>query len=83
MTREEFDSWLENPATQWVLKAAECGAALQESAWASLLAGDLPPGTDLGLLRNELQTRADAYRALAQTSYEDWCNVIGEEPKES
>ena len=82
MTHDEFQAWTENPVTQWVMRAMECGAAAQEAAWASCL-GEVNPDTDLGMLRNELRTRADAYRALSQTSYEDWCNILGEQPKES
>ena len=83
MTRDDFEAWRAHPVTQWVFRAVESGAAAQEAAWASCLSGALRPGTDLGMLRNELATRADAYRALAQTSYEDWCNILSEEPKES
>lgn len=83
MTHEDFEAWHESPVTQWVLKALEGGAAAQEAAWASCLTGDVKPGADLGMLRIELRTRADAYRALAQASYEDFCSLNGEEPKES
>jgi hypothetical protein len=80
MTLEEFQAWREHPATQWVLRAAEKAADLQQIAWndASWGRGEADP-----LMLTELRTRADAYRALGETSYEDWCSVLGEEPKES
>jgi hypothetical protein len=30
----------------------------------------------------ELRTRADAYRALDETTYEQWCEALGEEPED-
>jgi len=81
MDREEFQAWVESPVTQWVLRATERAAQLQEAAWAQCL-WEVKPDTDLVALRNEFRTRADAYRALGQASYEDWCSLLGEEPEE-
>jgi hypothetical protein len=33
------------------------------------------------VLLSELRTRADAYRAIPDTSYEDWMSVHGNDPQ--
>ena len=66
---EEFAAWRENPITQWVLRGCELAAEenrrdWQDKTWASGIADPLH------LL--ETRTRADAYRALHDTTYEGW-----------
>ena len=52
-------------------------AAEQQAEWArrSWDGGECDP-----LLLCELRTRADAYRAIAETSYEGFCEQLGLEP---
>lgn len=78
MSEEDFLAWREHPVTQWVFAAARKAAELQEIAWNEASWGD---GKCDPMMLNELRTRADAYRALEETSFEDWCNVLGN-PKE-
>lgn len=77
VTREEFLSWQEHPATRWVLKALEAQAQRQMQAWVqeSWEQG----ATDANLLL-ELRTRADSYRAIGETSYEGFCQAQDQMP---
>jgi hypothetical protein len=72
ISAEEFAAWRDDPVTQIVLKAHLEMAEKQREGWAkaSWDAGTVDP-----LLLTELKTRADAYRAIAECSYED---VVGE-----
>ncbi len=74
---EEFIAWRDHPVTQFVLAACakaadEAKAEWVETSWASRKADPQ------ALI--ELITLADAYRALADTSYEGWCETMGVEP---
>lgn len=74
-SEEEFIAWKEQPITRWVLGQCAKAAAENRQSWidASWGAGNAEP-----LLLTELKTRADAYLALEQTTYEGWLDTAGE-----
>lgn len=65
--------------TQWMIKALEVQACEQRAAWmeASWEAGVAEPA-----MLHELRTRADAYRAIAETDYHGVCAVLEQQPIE-
>jgi hypothetical protein len=73
ITAEEFAAWRADRVTEIVLKAHLDMAEKQKQAWveASWNAQNANP-----LLLAELKTRADAYQAIAECSFED---VVGEQ----
>ncbi len=78
-SREEFDAWFDDPATQFVLAAfagiaAECKAEWERKSWEG---GAADP-----VLLTELRARADAYRAIAETDYTGFCEQLGLEPRQ-
>lgn len=77
--REDFARWLDDPVTRWVLRALEAGAEKQRAAWsqASWDNGHANPA-----LLQELRVRADAYRAVAESNYEGFCDMLGDEPRD-
>lgn len=79
-TREEFQAWAQNPVSQWVFRGARAASEAQKAHWNELSweSGKADP-----LELCELRTRSDAYLALVETGYEDWCSIQGDEPKES
>ena len=80
MTREEFEAWVESPATQWVFRAVTAGAEAQKGHW---LSTSWEGGVADQSALIELRSRADAYMALVETPYERFCELLGVEPKES
>lgn len=77
VTLEEHQAWLAHPVTQWVLEALEVRATEQQQAW---VLASWDQGVSDGALLTELRTRADAYRAVAETEYPALCEVLGQEP---
>lgn len=77
MTNEDFERWRDDAVTRWVFAAIEKAAEENKQTWleASWNNGNANPAA-----LNELRTRADAYRALIDTSFEGWCETLGEEP---
>lgn len=78
MTREQWESWQAHPTTQVVFQASLSMAEALKAEWmsASWEAGKSDP-----ILLAELRTRSDAYRAISETTYEDWCAAAGVEPE--
>jgi hypothetical protein len=77
VSEEEFLLWKEHPITRWVLTAANRAAALQREAW---IAKSWEQGEASPLALSELRTRADAYSALDETTYEGWRAMHDEHP---
>ncbi len=77
ITAEDFARWRDDRVTQWIFKAIEAGEAEQKSAWLESSWQYSNPRPELLL---ELRTRADAYRALIDTSYESWAEINQDEP---
>jgi hypothetical protein len=73
---EDFARWRDDRVTRWVFAALENVAAENKANWdrASWEMGQCNP-----LLLAELRTRADAYRAIAEASYEGLCETNGDE----
>jgi uncharacterized phage-associated protein len=73
ITAEEFAAWREDPVTQVVLKAHADMAEIQKAAWlaASWEGGDVNP-----VLLATLKTRAEAYSAIGECTFED---IVGGE----
>lgn len=67
MEAEEWDQWRNNPVTTWVMAALKKSSEAQRRAWvdASWEGGIADP-----LLLNELRTRADAYAAMSEVTFE-------------
>jgi hypothetical protein len=72
ITAEEFAAWLADPVTVVVLKAHADVAEQQKQGWLDASWDGQNPDP---LLLTELKTRADAYRAIAECSYED---IVGD-----
>lgn len=69
---DEFIQWRDHPVTQWVFGLVEKYADKQKAAWVEQSwEGNSPDPLALA----ELRTRADAYRALTETSFEAWQEV--------
>jgi hypothetical protein len=79
VTREEFNSWAESPATRWVFRAIVRASELQKEEWDRVSWQD---GSADPLVLHTLRTRADAYLGLIETPYERLCELNGEEPEE-
>lgn len=65
---QQFRDWLGHPVTEWVFACMRKQADAQKSKWSELAwDGNLEP-----LLLNEAKVRADCYRALPDSAFEDW-----------
>jgi hypothetical protein len=71
-TQEEFAAWRADPVTEWVVGELSKAAEAQKAGWVehSWAGGVCDP-----VLLTELKTRADAYRSLAELSYEDLTEI--------
>jgi hypothetical protein len=72
-TEEEYIAWRDHPVTQWILTACEAAAEENKASWVAL-SWEGNSADPAALL--EMKTRADAYRALAQTSYDGWLETM-------
>lgn len=66
---EQFKEWLQQPVTEWVMRLCLKHADALKGVWASQVweSGESNP---MALL--EARVRADCYRALPESSFEDW-----------
>lgn len=76
-SKEEFQSWQAHPLSQWVFQAIQLSAEAQKAHW---LSESWEGAKADPLLLCELRTRADAYTALEETTYEGWCAAHGVDP---
>lgn len=75
--REDFARWREDPMTKTVLGALKLAEAEQRKQWLEASwEGGVVRGPDMERLLIELRTRADAYRALEEMSFEDMCTWL-------
>ncbi len=76
-TREEFQAWRDHRVTRWVFRGLAVGADKNREAWVrdSWTSGQADP-----LKLAELRSRADAYAAPEETTYEGWCEFNGDNP---
>jgi hypothetical protein len=68
ISAEEFAAWREDPVTQIIVKSLNDMAEQNKAGW---LAASWDRGEADQSMLTELKTRADAYRSLAELSYED------------
>lgn len=66
---EQFKEWLQQPVTEWVFALCFKHAGAMRDLWATQVweSREISPE---GLL--EARVRADCYRALPESSFEDW-----------
>ena len=79
MTREDFIRWREEPVTRAVMEAHRRTAEDNRIAWMRH-SWDNGHANPLTLL--ELKTRADAYLAIAEMTYEAVCEATETEPRD-
>jgi len=65
--------------TRWVMGAMASFAGLQRDEWITRTFDNGEPPDPV--LLSELRTRADAYRAIPDTTYEDWMSAHGNDPQ--
>jgi hypothetical protein len=68
ISAEEFAAWRDDPVTEVVLKAFDEMALKQREGW---LSASWDGDACDPLLLIELKTRADAYRAVCECTFED------------
>lgn len=78
-SRDDFARWRDDHVTRWVFRGLEAEAANQKAEWDGISWGN---GKANQAALDELRTRADAYRAMAETTYEGFCEVLGETPSD-
>lgn len=78
-SREGFTRWLDNSVTEWVMRAMIAAADANKAAW---IDASWEGGACSKEMLAELRTRADAYRALPDTDYDGFCDMLGEQPNE-
>jgi hypothetical protein len=78
-SRDDFARWLEDPVTRWVQAAH---AKLADDNKAEWIRASWENGAASEAFLRELRTRADAYLAITQTTYEGYCDALGEQPND-
>lgn len=75
MNREEFEGWLKDPVTRWVMQGVNKAAEQERAEWMrqSWDAGNADPAQLL-----ELRTRANALLELIDNDFETWQQWNGE-----
>lgn len=76
VTAEEFARWRDDRVTQWVFRSFATIAEENKAEW---LKASWEQGVSNPVLLMELRTRADAYNAVSETSYEGHCETNGDE----
>lgn len=72
VTAEEFTAWREDPVTAWVMGELGKAAEAQKTAWIDATwSGGIADQEALTTLR----TRADAYSALSQVTYDQLAEI--------
>lgn len=76
-SRDDFARWLDDPVTAFVMRGFLEAAEANKAQW---IAASWEGGACSEKMLAELRTRADAYRAIAETNYEGFCHMLGETP---
>lgn len=76
-SKDDFTRWLDDPVTRWVLAAhkqiaEDCHTEWDRYSWEN--------GGSNPTILQELRVRADTYRAIAETTYEGFCETLGDKP---
>lgn len=74
-TQDEFDAWKIHPVSQFVALAYERAAEKQRQEWEKYFHAPVVPA-DLAMIRLELKTREDAYRAFLETTLEQFVALV-------
>lgn len=78
-SRDDFARWRDDPVTRWVMQAHRTLAEDQQREWMGISWGN---GSANEAALRELRTRADAYLALPDGTYEAFCETNGDTPHE-
>lgn len=76
ISEEEFIAWRDDPVTRWVFAGCANYAEGNKRAWTEHSFSTGIADQDFLI---ECRTRADAYRALADTDFQGWRIANGEE----
>ena len=76
VSEEEYAEWRQNPVTEWVVAAMEKQAAGIKAKWAEAAwsASEVDERTLI-----DAQARADCYRAIPDSEYDDWRAIYDSE----
>ncbi len=78
ISRDDFNTWRANPVTEWVFAGLERIAEAQRQHW---IETSWEQGVCEPALMNELRVRADTAKAIIETEYERFCEVLEQEPQ--
>ena len=78
-SRDEFARWLDDAVTRYVMRAHLAMAETNKAEWTKASWDNGACSKEMLL---ELRTRADAYRAIAEMTYEGVCDANGDEPND-
>lgn len=78
-TRDDFARWRDNHVTRFVLAAHRRLAEDNKTAW---LRVSWENGVANQRALDEHKTLADAYLAISETTYEGYCEALGEQPRD-
>jgi hypothetical protein len=79
-SRDEFGRWREDFVTQWVMQAHKAAAEANKAGW---IEGAWATGVASQGALNEVRTRSDAYLAIVDSSYEAFCDMLEQEPRDA
>lgn len=77
-TKDEFLAWKDHPVSRWAFRALKAASEAQRAAW---MADSWDKGQADPVALAVLRTRSDAYAALEEPEYEDWCALNGDDPQ--
>lgn len=78
-SRDDFARWRDDPVTRWVMKAHDVLAEDCRKEWVGISWGN---GSANQPVLSALRTRADAYLALPEGTYEAYCETMSEVPRD-
>lgn len=79
VSRADFLMWVEHPVTEWVLGAFAKAGEQQRDDWIGV---SWDGGSADDKVLTSLRERAMAYGAIADPSYEEMCEMHGQEAME-
>lgn len=75
MTREDFEGWLADPVTRWVMRGVERAAEAERAEWMRV---SWEGGSGDQRKLDELRDRASALTELKDNTFENWRDWNGE-----
>lgn len=79
VTREEYDSWLADPITQWVFRGCRRAAAAEQAEWQRVSWSN---GVANQRVLDQLRDRASALTELCENDFENWADWNGEKAED-